>query len=121
MICPNCQAKFNGFRMGKEKEQHIIKCGNCDKFLIPTTQSYNALNKKKTLGMLAIGALYVLTIVGYNVIFANQSDWYFYSLLIIGAIVGSKFYVMYYKKNYESTVKFEQYDVRQVQKCDIDT
>lgn len=120
MICPKCQAKFNGFRMGKEKEQHIIKCGNCDQFLMPSQGSFDILKQKKNLGLIGLGLIYVSILYFANKALMQYSDWYFYSLMIIGAIIVSKIYVVLYKHFYESTVLFEAHDIRQEKKCDID-
>jgi hypothetical protein len=120
MICPNCQAKFNGFRMGKERTEHLIKCGNCDQVLIPTKNSFNNLQKNKSVGMSVVGLIYVaLAFVG-NKLLMGTSDWYFYILLILLAIAMSKFYIMFFKRSYEKVITFELYDIRQQNKCEID-
>lgn len=120
MICPNCNAKFNGFRMGKEKEQHIIKCGNCDQFLMPTESSFNILKQKKNTSMFGLGFIYVSLLYFSNRILMAYSDWYFYALMIIGAIIVSKIYIVLFKHFYESSVAFEVHDIRQESKCDIE-
>lgn len=120
MICPNCQAKFNGFRMGKDREQHLIKCGNCNIVLVPTDNSFSAVKKKNSINLFIIGLSYVVVLFLANQYMKELSDWIFYLLMAIGAIIGSKIYVMLYKKHYEQFIQFQAYDVRQSQKCDID-
>ncbi len=120
MFCPNCNAKFNGFRMAKEKEQHIIKCGNCNNFLMPTDSSFNTLLHKKNISLVGIGLLFVAVLYFSNKALMNYSDWYFYSFMIIGAIIVSKIYIVLYKHFYEATVKFQLHDMRQENKCDLE-
>jgi len=120
MICPNCNAKFNGFRMGKEKEQHIIKCGNCNQFLMPTDSSFNILKQKKNVSIIGLGLLYVSLLYFSNKLLMAYSDWYFYTLMIIGAIIVSKIYIVLYRQYYESSVSFEIHDTRQEKKCDLE-
>ena len=120
MICPNCQAKFNGFRMGKDRTEHLIKCGGCNQVLIPTEVSFNTLKKNKSIGLSITGIIYVVTAFMGNKLLMASSDWYFYLLLIVLAVFMSKLYVVFYKKRYEKVITFESYDIRQQNKCEID-
>lgn len=109
MICPNCQAKFNGFRMGKEINQHLIECGNCKVILIPSTASFNMLKQKKSVALIVIGLVYIIMAYLGNQIMLAYSDWYFYLLLILLAIAGSKVYITIYKSLYEKNIQFNIY------------
>lgn len=120
MICPNCNAKFNGFRMGKDKEEHIIRCGNCEQFLMPTDSSFSILKQKKNMSLLGLGLFYISLLFFSNKLLMAFSDLYFFTLMIVGAIIVSKAYIVSYKKSYESSIFFETHDSRQENKCDID-
>ncbi|MBN2898317.1 MAG: hypothetical protein JXO44_06065 [Clostridia bacterium] len=111
MICPKCQAKFNGFRMGKDRDQHIIKCGNCDSFLIPTEASFQKLKKDKAKYALSLLIVATLLLAYATRVMSCMSDWYYFLVIIITAIIASKFYVSLYKKSYAKTIKFEVHDV----------
>jgi len=113
MICPNYQAKFNGFCMGKVREQHIIKCGNCDSFLIPSNDSFQSLTQKKKITMTSIGlAYFIIVYIGARLLI-DMSDWYFYAMIIIGAIAASKLYVDLFKRHYTRIISFQPYIIKE--------
>lgn len=76
--------------------------------------------KNKSIGVSVAGIIYVITAFIGNKLLINTSDWYFYLLLIVFAVIMSKFYVMFYKNRYEKVITFEPYDIRQQNKCEID-
>lgn len=109
MICPNCQAKFNGFKMGKNRTDHLIQCGSCHQILIPTQISFNTLQKNKGIGLSIAGLIYIIGAFLGNKLLMDTKDLYFYLLLVLLAIVTFKLYLIFYKNRYATLITFEPY------------